>query len=54
MIIIIINILIVLHIVHGTAERYGNGGWIDADRLGAVVCLVDTDQSVSQLKHVVT
>jgi len=28
--------------------------WIDSDRLGAVVCLIDANQLISQLKHVVS
>jgi len=28
--------------------------WLDSDRLCAVVCLIDADQSICQLKHVVT
>jgi len=31
-----------------------DGVWIDGDGLGAVVSLIDSNQSVGQLKHVVT
>lgn len=28
--------------------------WVNGDTLGAVVCLVDPNQAICQLKHVVT